>query len=247
MPCTPSNDFFPDLTKLSKRPDVIYFCSPNNPTGVSATRAQLESLVAYARAQGSIIVFDAAYAPFIRDPALPKSIFEIEGALECAIEVNSFSKVKGGGRREGQGRGMKKEMGVKERGGSVSHIPVMPCASPVIFSPPPSLPPFSLPPSLPSSLPPSCCSTRALRECAWAGPSCLSSLSSRTGARYVLGTRGRREGWMEGGGEGGKEGRKEGRNANGTEGKGAILHVELAGQGAWEGMSGGLEWNVRWT
>ncbi|GAB5031154.1 ll-diaminopimelate aminotransferase [Nannochloropsis oceanica] len=95
MPCTPSNDFFPDLTKLSKRPDVIYFCSPNNPTGVSATRAQLESLVAYARAQGSIIVFDAAYAPFIRDPALPKSIFEIEGALECAIEVNSFSKYAG--------------------------------------------------------------------------------------------------------------------------------------------------------
>ncbi|EKU20940.1 LL-diaminopimelate aminotransferase [Nannochloropsis gaditana CCMP526] len=95
MPCNPGNDFFPDLAALPQRPDVIYFCSPNNPTGVAATRPQLEALVSYAREQGSVIVFDAAYAPFIRDPSLPKSIFEIEGALECAIEVNSFSKYAG--------------------------------------------------------------------------------------------------------------------------------------------------------
>jgi LL-diaminopimelate aminotransferase len=94
MPCNPSNDFFPDLKSLP-RADVIYFCSPNNPTGAVATRAQLEALVAYAKAQGSIIVFDAAYAPFIRSPDVPKSIFEIEGARECAIEVNSFSKYAG--------------------------------------------------------------------------------------------------------------------------------------------------------
>lgn len=246
MPCTPSNDFFPDLTKLSKRPDVIYFCSPNNPTGVSATRAQLESLVAYARAQGSIIVFDAAYAPFIRDPALPKSIFEIEGALECAIEVNSFSKVKGGGRREGQGRRVKKEMGVKERGGSVSHLPVMPCASPVIFSPQPSLPPFS-PPPLPSLLSPFIVLQYAGFTGVRLGWTVVpKQLKFKDGSSVRVRHEGKKGG-MEGGTRGVREGRKEGRNANGKEGKEAILYVELAGQGAWEGMSGGLEWNVRWT
>lgn len=73
LPCNPSNDFFPDLSALKTRPDVIHFCSPNNPTGATATRAQLEELVAYARQQGSIIVFDAAYAPFIRDPGASSS------------------------------------------------------------------------------------------------------------------------------------------------------------------------------
>ena len=68
MPCNPTNDFFPDLKTLS-RPDIIYFCSPNNPTGAVATRPQLESLVAYAKEQGSIVVFDAAYAPFIKTPS----------------------------------------------------------------------------------------------------------------------------------------------------------------------------------
>jgi len=114
MPCNPGNDFFPDLAALPQRPDVIYFCSPNNPTGVAATRPQLEALVSYAREQGSVIVFDAAYAPFIRDPSLPKSIFEIEGALECAIEVNSFSKVGREGGREGGG----------ERGGALGTVGV---------------------------------------------------------------------------------------------------------------------------
>jgi LL-diaminopimelate aminotransferase len=68
MPCNPSNNFFPKLSELSQRPDIIYFCSPNNPTGACASRSQLEELVQYAKDKGSIIVFDAAYAPFIRTP-----------------------------------------------------------------------------------------------------------------------------------------------------------------------------------
>mmetsp|Transcript_20866 Transcript_20866/g.65677 ORF Transcript_20866/g.65677 Transcript_20866/m.65677 type:complete len:432 (-) Transcript_20866:78-1373(-) len=94
MPCLPENDFFPDLEN-TPRADVYYFCSPNNPTGAVATRAQLEALVARARADGSIVVFDAAYAPFIRTPGVPKSIFDIDGAETCCIEVNSFSKYAG--------------------------------------------------------------------------------------------------------------------------------------------------------
>jgi LL-diaminopimelate aminotransferase len=94
MPCNPSNNFFPDLKSLP-RADVIYMCSPNNPTGATATREQLTELVAYAKAQGSFIVFDAAYAPFIKTPGVPKSIYEIPGAKEVAIEVNSFSKYAG--------------------------------------------------------------------------------------------------------------------------------------------------------
>jgi LL-diaminopimelate aminotransferase len=93
MPCNPGNGFFPDVSKV--KADVIYFCSPNNPTGAAATRAQLQSLVDHANKQGSIIVFDAAYAPFIRSGDVPKSIFEIDGARTCAIEVNSFSKYAG--------------------------------------------------------------------------------------------------------------------------------------------------------
>lgn len=94
MPCNPSNDFFPDLAKV-ERADVIYFCSPNNPTGATASREQLTELVSWANAKGSIIVFDAAYAPFIRSDDVPKSIFDIEGSRTCAIEVNSFSKYAG--------------------------------------------------------------------------------------------------------------------------------------------------------
>ena len=74
MPCNRENNFFPDLSKLP-RADVIYFCSPNNPTGVVATRKQLEALVKHAKDQGSIIVFDAAYAPFIRTPGLKNILF----------------------------------------------------------------------------------------------------------------------------------------------------------------------------
>jgi LL-diaminopimelate aminotransferase len=91
MECTADNEFFPDLSKV-ERTDIIFFCSPNNPTGASATRAQLASLVAFAKKNGSIIVYDAAYAPFIRSPDVPKSIYEVDGARDCAIEVNSFSK-----------------------------------------------------------------------------------------------------------------------------------------------------------
>jgi LL-diaminopimelate aminotransferase len=94
MPCTPENGFFPDLDN-TPRADVMYFCSPNNPTGAAATRSQLEALVAYAKKNGCLLVFDAAYAPFIRTPGTPKSIYEIEGAREVAIEVNSFSKYAG--------------------------------------------------------------------------------------------------------------------------------------------------------
>jgi LL-diaminopimelate aminotransferase len=91
MPCIPENNFFPDLENTPKT-DLIYFCSPNNPTGATATRDQLIKLVEFAKKNNSIILFDAAYSCFIRDESLPKSIFEIEGADECAIEINSFSK-----------------------------------------------------------------------------------------------------------------------------------------------------------
>ena len=91
MPCTPENNFFPDLKKMP-RADVIFFCSPNNPTGAVATREQLQQLVNYARKNKSIIIFDAAYSQYISDKNIPKSIYEIEGAEETAIEINSFSK-----------------------------------------------------------------------------------------------------------------------------------------------------------
>lgn len=94
MPCTPANGFFPDYVNVP-RADVVYLCSPNNPTGAAATREQLEGIVKLCKERGSILVFDAAYAPFIRSEGVPKSIFEIEGAKEVAIEVNSFSKYAG--------------------------------------------------------------------------------------------------------------------------------------------------------
>ena len=91
LPCTEENAYFPDLKEIPEN-GLVYFCSPNNPTGAVATKAQLSALVATARKKGSIIIYDAAYAEYIRDPDLPRSIFQIEGARECAIEVNSFSK-----------------------------------------------------------------------------------------------------------------------------------------------------------
>lgn len=94
MLCTPENDFFPDLSK-AKRTDVVFFCSPNNPTGAAATRVQLERLVKFARDNGSLLVYDAAYALYISNPDCPKTIFEIEGADEVAIETCSFSKYAG--------------------------------------------------------------------------------------------------------------------------------------------------------
>jgi len=94
MPCTAENDFFPDIDNIP-RADIVYFCSPNNPTGAAATKEQLEKLVKVCKERGSILVFDAAYAPFIRTEGVPKSIFEIDGAREVAIECNSFSKYAG--------------------------------------------------------------------------------------------------------------------------------------------------------
>ena len=93
MPCTEANGFFPDLP--ATRPDLIYICSPNNPTGAVATRAQLERLVDYALANDAVILFDAAYECFIREPDLPHSIYEVPGAKRCAVELNTFSKEAG--------------------------------------------------------------------------------------------------------------------------------------------------------
>jgi LL-diaminopimelate aminotransferase len=93
MPCTEANGFFPDLPK--QKVDMIYLCSPNNPTGAVATREQLARFVEYAKEHKSVIIFDAAYSDFIRQGDLPRSIFEVPGAKECAIEINSFSKIAG--------------------------------------------------------------------------------------------------------------------------------------------------------
>lgn len=87
---TEANGFQPEPP--SEPVDVVYLCSPNNPTGTVATRAQLERWVAWARATDAVILFDAAYEAYISDPSLPRSIYEIEGARECALELRSFSK-----------------------------------------------------------------------------------------------------------------------------------------------------------
>jgi len=75
--------------------DLVYLCFPNNPTGAVATKGQLKAWVDWARQHKALILFDAAYAAFVRDPAIPLSIFEIEGARECAVEFRSFSKTAG--------------------------------------------------------------------------------------------------------------------------------------------------------
>jgi LL-diaminopimelate aminotransferase len=94
LPCTTANGFFPDITRIPSK-SLVYFCSPNNPTGAVADREQLDALVKTCVKKNSLIIFDAAYSEFVRDPGLPKSIYEIEGAKQCAIEVNSFSKTAG--------------------------------------------------------------------------------------------------------------------------------------------------------
>ncbi len=85
-----SNGFCPPPP--DRRADVVYLCSPNNPTGAVMTRAQLTAWVAWAKAHDALIVFDAAYEAYIQDPALPRSIYEIPGAREVAVEMRSFSK-----------------------------------------------------------------------------------------------------------------------------------------------------------
>ncbi len=90
LPITAENNF--TATLPSQKVDLIYLCFPNNPTGAVATKEHLKSWVDYAIAHGSIIFFDAAYEAFITDPSIPHSIYEIEGARNCAIEFRSFSK-----------------------------------------------------------------------------------------------------------------------------------------------------------
>ena len=94
LECNAANGFVAEVPseKADKKADLIYLCFPNNPTGAVATRAQLEAWVAYAKANDAIILFDAAYEAFIQDPEIPRSIFEIEGARDCAMEFRSFSK-----------------------------------------------------------------------------------------------------------------------------------------------------------
>ena len=90
-----SNNFLPSPQNLPKKPFVIYLCSPNNPTGAVFSRENLQDFVDFALESGSLVIFDAAYESFISDDTLPHSIFEIDGARECAIEVCSFSKMAG--------------------------------------------------------------------------------------------------------------------------------------------------------
>ncbi len=93
MPYTADNNFAPDFP--SQKVDLIYLCSPNNPTGTVATREQLQEWVDYALKNEAIILFDAAYEAFITEDDIPHSIYEIEGAKQCAIEFRSFSKTAG--------------------------------------------------------------------------------------------------------------------------------------------------------
>ncbi len=90
LAATEENGFTPEPP--SERVDLAYLCSPNNPTGAVASKENLSKWVAWARENDTVIVFDAAYDAFIQDPALPHSIYEIDGAQECAIEMRSFSK-----------------------------------------------------------------------------------------------------------------------------------------------------------
>ncbi|MBT7982889.1 MAG: LL-diaminopimelate aminotransferase [Akkermansiaceae bacterium] len=90
MPCNAENGFVPEIPQ--ERVDLIYLCYPNNPTGATATKEQLEKWVSYAREHGAVILYDAAYQAFIQDQSVPRSIYEIDGARECAIEFRSFSK-----------------------------------------------------------------------------------------------------------------------------------------------------------
>lgn len=93
LPCNERNGFIPELPV--RKPDIIYLCFPNNPTGAAANKEQLKLWVDYALRNDAIILFDAAYREYITEPDIPHSIYEIEGATECAIEFCSFSKTAG--------------------------------------------------------------------------------------------------------------------------------------------------------
>ena len=90
MPCTAANGYAPELP--SDEPDVIYLCFPNNPTGATITKPQLQEWVDYANKIGAVIIYDAAYEAYISEADVPHSIYECEGARTCAIEIRSFSK-----------------------------------------------------------------------------------------------------------------------------------------------------------
>ena len=93
LPCSPENEFCPALPE--QVPDLIYLCSPNNPTGTAMTYKQLQKWVDFARENHALIIFDNAYEAFIQSTDVPRSIYELDGARECAIEVRSFSKTAG--------------------------------------------------------------------------------------------------------------------------------------------------------
>lgn len=90
MPCTEENGFLPELPEDT--PDLIYLCFPNNPSGAAITKDRLQEWVDYANKTGAVIIYDAAYEAYIREENVPHSIYECEGATECAIELRSFSK-----------------------------------------------------------------------------------------------------------------------------------------------------------
>ena len=93
LPCTADNNFSPSLP--NEHVDLIYLCSPNNPTGTTLSKDALKNWIDYARANDAIILYDSAYAAYITEPDVPHSIYEIEGARDCAIEFRSFSKTAG--------------------------------------------------------------------------------------------------------------------------------------------------------
>ena len=90
LPCTPENDFVPDVP--TEKVDLIYLCSPNNPTGAVATLERLEKWVSFALKHEAVILYDAAYEAYIAEPEIPHSVYEVAGARKCAIEFRSFSK-----------------------------------------------------------------------------------------------------------------------------------------------------------
>ncbi len=91
MPCTAENNFVPELPE--KTPDIIYICCPNNPTGTTLTKEQLQMWVDYANEKKAVIIYDAAYEAYISETDVPHSIYECDGAKTCAIEMRSFSKM----------------------------------------------------------------------------------------------------------------------------------------------------------
>lgn len=90
MPCTKENGFAPELP--AEVPDIIYLCFPNNPTGATIVKSELQKWVDYANKNGAVIIYDAAYEAYISEEDVPHSIYECEGARTCAIELHSFSK-----------------------------------------------------------------------------------------------------------------------------------------------------------